>query len=193
MSRALWKTKPPQRECTTACGHNLQIERALHRTVQSSNRGEKADTTVSSNPSGIHRPANTRRRARYEQHGRAQPHQTLQHRTTQNINDKQRADTAVCRNSSTRRRVHAIRRGTAGAAVPVNAANITQRVDTAIFSITTQVHNGVWTQSADRAGTDAAESYHSKPQNKRAGTAVSINSTQVHNGMCTQLAEIARA
>ena len=82
--QGLWKTKPPQRECTTACGRNLQIERALHRTLQSSNRGGRADTTVSSNPSGSHHPANTRRRTRYEQH------QAPQHRTTQTVNEELR-------------------------------------------------------------------------------------------------------
>ena len=90
MSSVLWKTKPPQRGCTAACGRNLQIKRALHRTIQSSNRGGRADTTVSSNPSGSHRPANTRRRTRYEQRRLAQPHQTPQHRTTQTVNEKLR-------------------------------------------------------------------------------------------------------
>ena len=90
MFRVLWKTKPPQRECTTACGRNLQIERALHRTVQSGNRGGRSDTTVSSSPSGSHPPVNTRRRTRYEQRGRAQPQQVPQHRTTQTVNEKLR-------------------------------------------------------------------------------------------------------
>ena len=90
MSSVLWKTKPPQRGCTAACGRNLQIKRALHRTIQSSNRGGRADVTVSSNPNGSHRPANTRRRTRYEQRGRAQPYQTPQHRTTQTVNEKLR-------------------------------------------------------------------------------------------------------
>ena len=91
------ETKPPQIECTTACGRNLQTERALprqtpqHRTTQSSNRGGRTDTTVSSNPIGRHRPANTRRRTRYEQRWRAQPHQTPQHSIiTQTINEKLR-------------------------------------------------------------------------------------------------------
>ena len=71
MSRALSKTKLLPHECTTACGRNLQTERALHRTTQSGNRGGKADTTVSGNPSGHHHPANTRLRIRYEQRVRA--------------------------------------------------------------------------------------------------------------------------
>ena len=51
---------------------------------------DRADTTVSSNPSGCHRQANTRRRTRHEQRGRAQPHQTPQHSITQTINEKLR-------------------------------------------------------------------------------------------------------
>ena len=105
MSRVLWKTKPPQSECTMVCVGNLQTERALprqtpqHRTTESSNRGGRADTTVSSNPIGSHQSTSNRRRTHYEQRGRAQPHQTPQHRTTQTINEKLRVDTAICRNS----------------------------------------------------------------------------------------------
>ena len=88
-------TKPPQSECTTAWGRNLQTKRALphqtrkHRTAQSSNR-EREDITVSSNPSGHHRPTSTRWRTCYEQRGWAQPHQTPQHSITQTTNEKMR-------------------------------------------------------------------------------------------------------
>ena len=115
---------------------------------------DRADTTVSSNPSGIHRPANTRRRARYEQHGRAQPHQTLQHRTTQNINDKQRADTAVCRNSSTRRRVHAI-------SIKRARANM---LDTAVSRNPSGSHHTANTQRYTRCQQRGRAKSHQTPQ-----------------------------
>ena len=90
------ETNSPQSECTTACGRNLQTEEALprltpqHRTTQSNNQGGRADTTVSINPSGRHRPAYTRQRTRYEQRRRAQPHQTPQRIITQTLNEKLR-------------------------------------------------------------------------------------------------------
>ena len=103
MSRALWKTEPPQRECTTACGRNLQIERALYRIIQSSEYATAYPLWAA--------------RA-----GAAAPDSAASCNSTRK-REPEIADTAVCREFSIQRCVHATSTEKTRATVPGTAVS----------------------------------------------------------------------
>ena len=153
---------------------------ASHNSKQQPTR-ERANTIVSSNPSGIHRPSNARRRTRYEQHGWPQLRQTPQHRTTQNINEKQRGRIQLY------------------AATPVHSGVCTQLAwrehalpcQSQSYPATQAEHLTAYPLSAERAGAvapDTAAPYHQNTQKEQREGIPPYATTQVHSAS-TQLGE----